>query len=71
MRKIEKTMTEGAFVTEGLYVPKYVWYQKDVKIPEIDRKLHYFEGLKKEIQGVSILYSKNCLSKNKHVMLKW
>ena len=26
MRKIEKTMIEGTFLTEGLFVPKYVWY---------------------------------------------
>ena len=66
MRKIEKTITEGGFLTESLYVPKYVWYQKEAKIPEIDKKLHYFDDLKKEFQKVSILYSKNCLSKDKN-----
>lgn len=48
MRKIEKTISEGGFLTESLYVPKYIWYQKDAKIPEIDKKLNYFDYLKKE-----------------------
>ena len=26
MRRIEKTIAEGGFLTESLYVPKYVWY---------------------------------------------
>jgi len=30
---------EGAFLTETLFIPKYVWYQRDAKVPEIDRKL--------------------------------
>lgn len=67
MRRIEKTINEGGFLTESLFVPKYVWYQKDAKIPEIDKKLHYFDGLKKEFQKVSILFSKNCISKDRNV----
>lgn len=67
MRRIEKTILDGGFLTESLYVPKYVWYQKEAKIPEIDKKVHYFDELKKEFQKVSILYSKNCLSKDKNV----
>lgn len=69
MRKIEKTITEGGFLTESLYLPKYVWYQKDAKIPEIDKKLSYFDYLKKEFQRVNILYNKNCISKDKNVRL--
>ena len=26
MRRIEKTINEGGFLTESLFVPKYVWY---------------------------------------------
>jgi len=48
MRRIEKTIMEGGFLTDSLYVPKYVWYQKEAKIPEIDKKLNYFDYLKKE-----------------------
>lgn len=67
MRKIEKTISDGAFLSDSLYVPKYIWYQKQAKIPEIDKKLHYFDGLKKEFQKVSILFSKNVISKDKNV----
>lgn len=65
MRRLEKTIAEGGYLTDSLYVPKYVWYQKEAKIAEIDKKLNYFDYLKKELQRVSILYHKNCISKDK------
>jgi len=50
MRQIEKTMThtDGAFISETLFVPRYVWFQKDAKVPEVERKLDYLEALKRE-----------------------
>lgn len=41
MKLIEKSMIapEGAFVTEDLFVPKYVWYQRDAKIQDVDSKI--------------------------------
>lgn len=51
MRQIEKSMISsegGAFVTETLFVPKYVWYQRDAKVQEVDRKISFIEGIKKE-----------------------
>jgi hypothetical protein len=65
MRKITKTIESGGFITEKLYIPKFTWYQKKAKIPEIEKKLHYFDGLKKEIGSLGILYSKGALSKGK------
>lgn len=71
MRQLEKTMTglDGAFFTETLFVPRYVWYQRDAKVQDVDRKLQYLEALKKEFQKVGILYSKNCISKDKNVRI--
>lgn len=69
MRQLEKTMTmpDGAFISETLFVPKYVWYQRDAKVQDVDKKLQYLETVKREFQKVGILYSKNCISKDKNV----
>ena len=67
MKKIEQSITEGGFITEDLYIPKYVWYQKDALILDIDKKLHYFDELKKMLNSVNILYDKKALSKSKNV----
>ena len=42
------TAPEGAFVTEDLFVPKYVWYQRDAKVQEVDSKIQCFDAIKKE-----------------------
>lgn len=60
------TNTEGAFVSETLFIPKYVWYQRDAKVPEVERKLDYLEALKREFQKVAILFNKKSLSKDKN-----
>ena len=50
MKRIEKTMisNDGAFLSETLFVPRYVWYQRDAKVQDVDRKLQYLETLKRE-----------------------
>lgn len=60
---------DGGFLSETLFVPKYVWYQRDAKVPEVERKLDYLEALKREFQKVAILYNKKSLSKDKNVSL--
>jgi hypothetical protein len=42
------TSPDGAFVTETLFIPRYVWYQRDAKVQDVDKKLQYLETLKKE-----------------------
>jgi hypothetical protein len=42
------TLNEGAFISESLFIPRYVWFQRDAKVPQVDRKLDYLEALKKE-----------------------
>lgn len=66
MRRIWNTMEGGGgFLTGSLYIPKYVWYQKKTLIPDIEKKVEYCEGIKKEFKKVAIVYRKNCLSKDK------
>jgi len=59
MRQIELTMThpEGAFLTEDLFVPRFIWHQ-DARIYEIEKKLEILRSLKKQFLVVRILYEK-------------
>ena len=50
MRLFEKTINEGGFISEDIYVPKHVWLQEQVPIPEVNEKLHHFDELKKELK---------------------
>lgn len=54
-------------MTESVFVPRYVWYQKDAKVQDVENKLSHLEALKKEFQKVGILYSKKVISKDKTV----
>jgi hypothetical protein len=56
MRRIEKTIKEGGYLTEDLYIPKYVWFQKEGVVKEIDQKIFHFGKLKNKLQGTRIVY---------------
>jgi hypothetical protein len=49
MRRIERTIKEGGYLTEELHIPKYVWYQKEAVIKEIDSKIKHFGRLKNKL----------------------
>mmetsp|Transcript_17079 Transcript_17079/g.16771 ORF Transcript_17079/g.16771 Transcript_17079/m.16771 type:complete len:207 (+) Transcript_17079:399-1019(+) len=66
MRRICETMDkEGGYITENLFIPKYIWFQKKTLIPEIEKKVEYCESIQKEFKKVGIIYRKNCLSKER------
>ena len=48
MRLIQKSITEGAYLTEFLFVPKAVWMQERFQIYEIEKKLQLLDHLKRE-----------------------
>ena len=64
MRLIQKSIYEGAFLSDTLYVSKYVWQQKAAQILEIDKKMLQFNDLKKELKTLSILKKNNQISKD-------
>jgi hypothetical protein len=53
MRKLQRSISEGAFITKGLFVPKQVWYQKTAQIADIERKLMLFGELRRELRYAS------------------
>lgn len=53
----------GGYLTEKLFIPKYIWFQKKTLISEIEKKVEYCETIQKEFKKVGIMYRKNCLSK--------
>ena len=64
MRLIQKTIQEGGFITDLLYVPRAVWEQTHAQIYAIERKITFFNDFKKEMLTLSIHKKKGTLSKD-------
>jgi len=63
MRRIWDTMeNEGGYLTESLFIPKYIWFQKKTFVSEIEKKVEYWERIKKEFKKMGIIYRKNAFS---------
>ena len=62
MRLIQKSIAEGAFLTEHLYIPRAVWTQEKFQVYDIEKKLVMIDALKKEMQGLGILKKKNAVN---------
>ncbi|KAL1920207.1 uncharacterized protein VTP21DRAFT_1353 [Calcarisporiella thermophila] len=45
MRTLENSMTSGAFLTNRLFVPRSIWLQREVRLPNIENKIHVCETL--------------------------
>ena len=50
MRLIQKSISDGAFLSNTLFVPKFVWHQKAAQISDIERKLQCFNELRRELR---------------------
>lgn len=64
MRLIQKSISEGAFLSSSLFVPKLVWHQKAAKISDIERKMQFFSELRRELRSVSQAKKQNQMSKD-------
>ena len=64
MKLIQKTIAEGGFLTEQLYVPRAVWEQTHAQIYAIEKKLVFFNDLKNEMRTLGIHKKKGTVSKD-------
>ena len=64
MRLIQKTIAEGAFLTEHLFIPREVWTQERLQLFEAEKKLEMIGKLSQEMRGLGVLKKNNGLSKN-------
>ena len=64
MKLIQKTIQEGGFLTEQLYVPRAVWEQTHAQIYAIEKKLAFFNDLKNELRTLGIHKKKGTISKD-------
>ena len=64
MRLIQKSIQEGAFLTEHLFIPKAVWLQEKIQIYEAEKKLEIIMQLKREMQSLGILKKNNTVQFN-------
>ena len=64
MRLIQKSIAEGAFLTEFLFIPSAVWAMERFQIYDLEKKLALIESLKREMQSLGILKKNNAVTKN-------
>ena len=69
MKLIQKTIVEGGFLTQQLYVPRAVWEQTHAQIYAIEKKLVFFNDLKNEMRTLGIHKKKGTVSKDFKVSL--
>ncbi|CDH57906.1 predicted protein [Lichtheimia corymbifera JMRC:FSU:9682] len=55
MQRLSRSMVEGAYLTERLYVPKELWYQPNIRLPALDAKLAACELLIAGLERLALL----------------
>ncbi|KAI7882762.1 hypothetical protein K492DRAFT_205943 [Lichtheimia hyalospora FSU 10163] len=55
MQRLSRSMVEGAYLTERLYVPKELWYQSNIRLPALDAKLAACELLIAGLERLALL----------------
>ena len=64
MRLIQKSIQEGAFLTESLFIPSAVWTQEKNQIYDAEKKLELIMQLKRDMQSLGILKKNNTVHFN-------
>ena len=59
-------VAQGVFITDQLFLPRYIWYKMKVDIPLIREKMAYFKEIGDVLKEVRILYNKGA-AKIKHL----
>ena len=59
-------LAQGVFITDQLYIPRYMWYKMKCSLPNMKDKVIFFEELKSIFEDVRILYNKGAV-KMKHL----
>lgn len=70
MKQIGKSVSEGAYITNELYISKYVWKQDDVNVPGIAKKIEYLGIIVEEMKKLKSLYSHRVIINQNAVYLK-
>ena len=50
---------QGVFITDQLFLPRYIWYKMKFALPMIKEKILYFNEIRNLLNGLYILYNKN------------
>ena len=61
MRLIQQTMTMGGFLSAQIYISRHVWEQEKVQIYEVEKKMEFFDNLRKQMQVLDIKKKTNQL----------
>lgn len=59
-------LAQGVFITDQLFLPRYIWFKMNFSLPQIKEKIQYFTEIKNIIEELRILYNKGA-AKIKHL----
>jgi hypothetical protein len=52
------SIAHGVFITDQLFLPRYIWHKVKFSLPQIKEKIMYFQDVQNRLLEVKILYSK-------------
>jgi hypothetical protein len=50
---------QGVFITDQLFLPRYIWFKMKFMLPQIQVKIQYFNEIRNLLKTLKILYNKN------------
>ena len=57
-------MTTGGFISPQIYISRAVWEQEKVQIYEVEKKMEFYQNLRKQMQNLGIFKKNNQFSKD-------
>lgn len=59
-------ISKGVFITDQLFLPRYIWFKMKFNLPNIKEKIQYFNDIRNLLREVQILYN-NGVAQIKHL----
>ena len=56
---LSPNISQGVFITDQLFIPRYIWHKMHCDLPMIKEKIQYFIEIKDTLQQLRILYNKD------------
>ena len=51
-------IAQGVFITDQLFIPRYIWFKPKISLPLINEKIGYYNEIRNNLIEVRILYNK-------------
>ena len=60
------SISQGVFITDQLFIPRYMWFKMKFSLPYIKEKINFFNDIKTILEQVKVHYNKGA-AKIKHL----